>query len=48
MNQLYEKYGTFAAVTREKGRSPSTVARYVKLEGTPKVVKIAFRVRIRI
>ena len=43
MTQLYEKYGTFAAVAREVGRSSSAVARYIKLEGTPKPVKQAFK-----
>ena len=43
MNQLYEKYGTYAEVAREMGRSPSAVARYVKLVGTPNVVKKKFK-----
>ena len=43
MNQLYNKYGTYAAVAREIGRSASAVARYVKLEGTPKIVKHTFK-----
>ena len=30
---LYAKYGSFAAVGREMGRSGSTVAKYVKLKG---------------
>ena len=47
INQLYEKYGNYAAVAREIGRSASAVARYVKLEGTPKVVKMAFMENVR-
>lgn len=34
-NQLYAKYGNFADVARETGRSASSVARYVQ----PKVGK---------
>ena len=29
MNQLFNQHGTYAAVAREMGRSPSVVARYV-------------------
>lgn len=47
ITQLYNKYGTYAAVAREVGRSASAVARYVKLQGTPKVVKHAFREAVR-
>lgn len=47
MNQLYAQLGTYAAVAREIGRSASAVARYVKLEGTPKPVKQAFREAVR-
>ena len=43
MTQLYEKYDNFADVAREVGRSASTVAKYIKLSGTPKPVKQAFR-----
>ena len=42
MNQLYTELGTYAAVARAMGRSASAVARYIKLEGTPKPVKQAF------
>ena len=42
ITQLYQKLGTYAAVAREIGRSASAVARYVKLQGTPKVVKDTF------
>ena len=47
MNQLYNQYGTYAAVAREMGRSASVVARYVKMEGTPKVVKHTFKEIVR-
>ena len=47
ITQLYNKYGTYAAVAREVGRSASAVAKYVKLAGTPKVVKKAFREAVR-
>lgn len=30
MNELYLQYGTYAAVAREVGRSPSTVKRYIQ------------------
>ena len=43
MTQLYEKCGNYADVAREVGRSASTVAKYIKLSGTPKPVKQAFR-----
>lgn len=47
INQLYPKYGSYAAVAREIGRSASVVARYVKLQGTLKVVKTTFRESVR-
>ena len=47
MNQLYNQYGTFAAVARELGRSASAVARYVKLEDTPRIVKHTFKEVVR-
>lgn len=47
MNRLYNQYGTYAAVAREIGRSASAVAKYVKLEGTPKIVKHTFKEVVR-
>ena len=47
MQQLYAKYGNFAAVGREMGRSASTVARYVKLKGTPPIVAHTFKEVVR-
>ena len=41
--RLYKKYGTYSAVAKEIGRSASVVARYVKLEGTPKAAKQALK-----
>lgn len=47
MNQLYNKYGNYAAVGRELGRAGSTVAKYVKLNGTPKIVAHTFKEVVR-
>ena len=47
INQLYPRLGSYAAVAREIGRSASAVARYVKLQGTPKVVMTTFREAVR-
>ena len=47
INQLYSKYGTYAAVARELGRSASSVAKYVKLAGTPRIVKRTFKEVVR-
>ena len=47
MNKLYAKLANYAAVGRELGRSGSTVARYVKLNGTPDIVKHAFKEVVR-
>lgn len=48
MNRLYAELGSYAAVGRKIGRSASTVARYVKLEGTPKIVKHTFKEVVRV
>ena len=47
MHQLYAKYGNFAAVGRELGRSGSTVAKYIRMRGTPEIVKHTFREVVR-
>ena len=47
MTQLYNKYGNYATVGREMGRSGSTVARYIKLAGTPPIVKHTFKETVR-
>lgn len=41
MQQLYRKLGNYAAVGRILGRSGSTVAKYVKMQGVPQATKIA-------
>ena len=47
MHRLYAELGNFAAVGREMGRSGSTVAKYIKMEGTPNAVKISFEKMLR-
>ena len=47
IQQLYNQYGTYAAVAREVGRSAKTVARYIKLQGTPPIVKHTFKEVVR-
>ena len=41
MHRLYAKYGNYAEVGRQIGRSGSTVAKYVKMVGVPQNLKIA-------
>ena len=40
MHRLYAKLGTYAAVGRELGRSASTVAKYIKMDGVSQNIKI--------
>ena len=47
MHQLYAKYGNFAAVAREVGRSGCTVAKYIRTKGTPPIVKHTFEEVVR-
>lgn len=47
MNRLYNQYGNYAEVGRRVGRSGSTVARYIKLKGTPNIVKHTFKEVVR-
>ena len=47
MHQLYAKYGNFAAVGRELGRSGSTVAKDIRMRGTPEIVKHTFKEVVR-
>lgn len=47
MNRLYNQYGNYAEVGRRMGRSGSTVARYIKLKGTPEIVKHTFKEVVR-
>lgn len=46
MQQLYVKLGNYAAVGREVGRSGSTVAKYVKMEGVPQNIRLAVQALI--
>ncbi len=39
MQRLYAKYGNYAEVGRQIGRSGSTVAKYVKMKGVPEIIK---------
>lgn len=41
MHRLYAQLGNYAAVGREIGRSGSTVAKYVQMNGVPQNIKIA-------
>ena len=41
MHRLYAKYGNYAEVGRQIGRSGSTVAKYVKMESVPQSIRIA-------
>ena len=41
MHRLYAKLGTYAAVGREIGRSGSTVAKYIKMQGVSLNIRLA-------
>ena len=41
MQRLYRRYGTYAAVAAEIGRSPSSVSKYVQMKNVPRNIKIA-------
>ena len=43
MHRLYAIYGNYAEVGRQMGRSGSTVARYIKMKGTPTIVAHTFK-----
>lgn len=47
MHRLYNVYGTFAEVGRRMGRSASSVAKYIKLQGTPSIVRHTFKEVVR-
>lgn len=47
MHRLYAQLGNYAAVGRKMGRSGSTVARYIKLKGTPKIVAHTFKEAVK-
>ena len=41
MHRLYAKYGNYAEVGRQMGRSSSTVSKYVQMIGVPQSIRIA-------
>ena len=47
MHKLYAKFGNYAEVGRQIGRSGSTVAKYIKLNGTPDIIKHTFKEVVR-
>ena len=47
MHRLYAQFGNYAKVGRQIGRSGSTVARYIKMKGTPQIVKHTFAEVVR-
>lgn len=47
MHRLYVELGNFAAVGRKMGRSGSTVAKYIRMNGTPEIVKHTFKEIVR-
>ena len=40
MHQLYAQLGNYAAVGRAMGRSGSTVAKYIKMQGVPNATRL--------
>lgn len=47
MHRLYAELGNYAAVGKAMGRSGSTVAKYIKMKGTPDIVKHTFKEIVR-
>ena len=47
MHRLYAELGNFAAVGRKMGRSGSTVAKYIRMNGTREIVKHTFKEIVR-
>lgn len=47
MHCLYAELGTYEAVGRKIGRSGSTVAKYIKMKGTPRIIKHTFKEIVR-
>ena len=41
MPRLYRQLGTYTAVAKEIGRSPSSVSKYVQMKGVPANIRIA-------
>lgn len=46
-HRLYEQYGSYAEVARRTGRSASTIAKYIRMKGTPPIVKRTFEEVVR-
>lgn len=47
MHRLYAELGNYAAVGRRLHRSGTTVAKYIKMKGTPRIVKHTFSEVVR-
>lgn len=47
MHRLYAELGTYAAVGRKMKRSAETVAKYIKMKGTPAIVRHTFAETVR-
>ena len=41
LHRLYAKYGNYAEVGRQIGKSSSTVSKYVQMEGVPQSIRLA-------
>lgn len=41
MHRLYARFGSYAEVGRQMGRSGSTVAKYVQMNGAPQNMRLA-------
>ena len=41
MHRLYAKYGNYAEVGRQMGRSGSTVSKCVQMKGVPQSIRLA-------
>ena len=47
IHRLYAELGNYAAVGRKMGRSGSTVTKYIKMSGTPNIVRHTFKEVVR-
>ena len=47
MIELYPKYGTYAAIAREVGRSASSVSNYVQMKNVPANIRLAVENALR-
>lgn len=41
MQRLYRELGTYVAVARKMGRSPSSVSKYVQMKDVPRNIRMA-------